>query len=62
VIPNHFHSIISIDYKINDKDNREYGKIPFSFSDHGAIIKGFKGATTKKINNLIRGMRKNSGS
>jgi REP element-mobilizing transposase RayT len=62
VMPNHFHAIISIDYKINDKGKENIGKFHSPSQTIGAIIRGFKGATTKKTNNLIRGMRNNPGS
>lgn len=54
VMPNHFHAIISIDYKINDKGIENIGKFHSPSQTIGAIIRGFKGATTKRINNLIR--------
>lgn len=54
IMPNHFHAIISIDYKLNDKENKDIGKFKSPSQTIGAIIRGFKGTTTKRINSLIR--------
>jgi len=53
LMPNHFHSIIQIDYQIK---NEEANCGTFKSPSHtiGAIIRGYKGATTKKIKELIR--------
>ena len=54
LMPNHFHAIISIDYKIIDQGNDQIGKFQSPSQTIGAIIRGYKGATTKRINQLIR--------
>lgn len=51
IMPNHFHAIIRINYSIKDK-NTKSGKFQSPSNNIGAIIRGFKGATTKKINIL----------
>jgi REP element-mobilizing transposase RayT len=69
IMPNHFHAIISIDYRIRKPDTNvlQYAPNETQASFHspsqtiGAIIRGYKGATTKRINNLIRETRKNKG-
>jgi REP-associated tyrosine transposase len=61
-MPNHFHGIISIDYKIIQKGKDNIGKFHSPSQTIGAIIRGFKGATTKRINNLLRELREKSGS
>ena len=60
IMPNHFHAIISIDYKLNDKKIENTGIFYSPSQTIGAIIRGFKGATTKRINNLIRENKNNS--
>jgi len=62
IMPNHFHAIISIDYKIKDNGKENLGKFQSPSQTIGAIIRGFKGATTKRINNLIRENRENTDS
>ena len=57
LMPNHFHPIISIDYKITDQGNDHIGKFQSPSQTIGAIIRGYKGATTKRINQLIREAR-----
>nr|WP_324292120.1 transposase [uncultured Draconibacterium sp.] len=54
IMPNHFHAIISIDYKITSNDNEQIGKFQSPSQTIGAIIRGYKGATTKRINQIIR--------
>lgn len=54
IMPNHFHAIISIDYKITDQRNDHIGKFQSPSQTIGAIIRGYKGATTKRINQIIR--------
>lgn len=71
IMPNHFHAIISIDYKI-EKSESDTGVLQYAQNEGnaqkssgfkspshtiGAIIRGFKGATTKRINNLIRELK-----
>ncbi len=56
VMPNHFHAIVTI----NDRPVGAYCNTPLPMINHlrspsqtiGAIIRGFKGATTKRINEL----------
>jgi len=49
-MPNHFHSIIEITFK---KGNNQVGKFQSPSQTVGAIIRGFKIATIKKIKDLI---------
>lgn len=53
IMPNHMHGIISIDYKIS-KGEDIIGKFKSPSNTLGAIIREYKGATTKQINILIR--------
>ncbi len=53
IMPNHFHCIIQIDYPIKTKEKQQ-GKFRSPSHTIGAIIRGFKGATTKKIKEIIR--------
>ena len=50
VMPNHFHSIIEITFQ---KGNNEIGKFQSPSHTIGAIIRGFKIATIKKIKDYI---------
>ncbi len=50
VMPNHFHSIIEITFK---KGNNQVGKFQSPSQTVGAIIRGFKIPTIKKIKDLI---------
>lgn len=50
VMPNHFHSIIEIKFK---KGNNEIGKFQSPSQTVGAIIRGYKIATIKKIKDYI---------
>jgi putative transposase len=53
IMPDHMHMILTIDHQIsNDKESKEWEHSnPKSPSQTiGAIIRGFKGASTKKIN------------
>lgn len=52
IMPNHMHAIISIDYVIKQSENKSDFKSPSQTI--GAIIRGYKGATTKKIKEIIR--------
>lgn len=52
IMPNHFHAIISIDYAIKKSEN--IGEFKSPSQTIGAIIRGYKGATTKKIKEKIR--------
>ena len=61
-MPNHMHGILSIDYKLNDKGIENMGKFHSPSQTIGAIIRGYKGATTKRINNLIREIINNSNN
>tara|TARA_R110001583_G_scaffold1202_4_gene10025 strand:+ start:24683 stop:25318 length:636 start_codon:yes stop_codon:yes gene_type:complete len=54
IMPNHMHGIISIDFAIDSKAKEYIGKFHSPTQTIGAIIRGYKGATTKRINNLIR--------
>ncbi len=48
IMPNHFHAIIEILYSEN-KENKKLAEFKSPSQTIGAIIRGFKGATTKKI-------------
>ena len=50
VMPNHFHSIIEIKFQ---KGNNEIGKFQSPSQTVGAIIRGYKIATIKKIKDFI---------
>lgn len=52
-MPNHMHCIISIDYQIR-KTNNTIGDFKSPSNTIGAIIRGYKGASTKIINFLLR--------
>lgn len=54
IMPNHMHGIISIDYQISKPGKDEIGKFHSPSHTIGAIIRGYKGATTKRIHQLIR--------
>ena len=53
VMPNHFHAIIHIETAAVQTEN--IGAFRSPSHTVGAIIRGYKGATTKKIKELIRG-------
>jgi len=53
IMPNHFHAIISIDYQLKSQE-KNIGKFKSPSNTIGAIIRGFKGATTKRIKKIIR--------
>ena len=53
VMPNHFHAIIHIETAAVQTEN--IGAFRSPSHTIGAIIRGYKGATTKKIKELIRG-------
>jgi REP element-mobilizing transposase RayT len=52
VMPNHFHAIVSIDYQIGNNNKPRTFQSPSQTI--GAIIRGFKGATTKRIKEYFR--------
>lgn len=54
IMPNHMHGIISIDYQIRKPGKDEIGKFHYPSQTIGAIIRGYKGATTRRIHQLIR--------
>lgn len=58
VMPNHFHAIIHINYRVDSKTKENMGKFISPSQTIGAIIRGFKGATTKTINDFIRNSNK----
>ena len=53
VMPNHFHAILQIDYQIK-KNEENIGKFKSPSQTIGAIIRGFKGAATTRIKEIIR--------
>jgi putative transposase len=60
IMPNHFHSIIHIEYKIGNK-NESTGKFKSPSQTIGAIIRGYKGATTKRINTIHNKINRRTG-
>jgi len=54
IMPNHMHGIISIDHQIRKPGKDEIGKFHSPSHTIGAIIRGYKGATTKRIHQLLR--------
>ena len=60
IMPNHFHSIIHIEYKIGNK-NEPAGKLKSPSQTIGVIIRGYKGATTKRINIIHNKMNHRTG-
>ena len=52
IMPNHFHAILSIDYALKKSEN--IGTFTSPSQSIGAIIRGYKGASTKKIKEIIR--------
>ncbi|MFK7756464.1 MAG: transposase, partial [Flavobacteriales bacterium] len=52
VMPNHFHGIIHIEKDLG-QNPEHIGKFRSPSQTIGAIIRGFKGATTKRIKKLI---------
>ncbi len=53
IMPNHLHGIIKIDYQTPQQCN-SIGEFRSPSNTIGAIIRGFKGATTKRINQIRR--------
>ena len=56
IMPNHFHAIISINYQIkNATEESPFAPTEFKSPSNtiGAIIRGYKAATTKKIKELF---------
>uniref|UniRef100_UPI00356A4D3C transposase n=1 Tax=Ancylomarina sp. TaxID=1970196 RepID=UPI00356A4D3C len=62
IMPNHMHGIISINTKVSIETKKNAGKFHSPTQTIGAIIRGYKGATTKRINNLIRQIKEDSRS
>lgn len=53
VMPNHFHAIIEITFSNNKTEKKELNTFKIPSQTIGAIIRGFKGATTKRIKEII---------
>lgn len=53
IMPNHIHGIIKILFSKDEKKSQELNQIKSPSQSIGAIIRGYKGATTKKIRELI---------
>lgn len=53
IMPNHFHAIVHFDAQEKTKDNR-IGQFKSPSHTVGAIVRGYKGATTKQIKALYR--------
>ncbi|GET34162.1 hypothetical protein PbJCM13498_30250 [Prolixibacter bellariivorans] len=62
IMPNHMHGIISIDYQIRKPRKDEIGKFHSPSHTIGAIIRGYKGATTRRIHQLIREIKEGGGA
>ncbi len=52
IMPNHFHAILQIEYKINTSSDK-IDKFQSPSQTIGSIIRGFKGATTLRINQKL---------
>ncbi len=50
IMPNHFHAIIQIEYQIMTSSSENNKKFQSPTQTIGAIMRGFKGSTTLKIN------------
>ncbi len=61
IMPNHFHAIIQIDYRI-DSNKENIGQFKSPSQNIGAIIRGFKGATTRQINIIKNNWNPSSSS
>jgi REP element-mobilizing transposase RayT len=63
IMPNHFHAIIHIDYQIKPAGELQFTLTKFKSPSNniGAIIRGFKGATTKRIKEIIRNNSRSTG-
>jgi len=59
IMPDHMHMIITITTQVEKKDNEEWIHSNPKSPSHtiGAIIRGFKGASTKKINLFLNSSR-----
>lgn len=62
IMPNHMHGIISIDYQISKPEEEEIGKFHSPSHTIGAIIRGYKGATTRRIHQLLREIKERGGA
>lgn len=60
VMPNHFHAIIEITFSNNKNGKKELNTFKSPSQTIGAIIRGFKGATTKRTKEIIYQERKKS--
>lgn len=60
VMPNHFHAIIEIAFSKNRNKEPESATFKSPSQTIGAIIRGFKGATTKRIKEIIYREREES--
>ena len=55
VMPDHLHGIIEIKEAVENANNENIGKFRSPSQTIGAIIRGYKGATTKRIKEYSRG-------
>ena len=58
IMPDHFHAILQIDHQITNKEDYIPNQFKSPSQTIGAIIRGFKGATTnriKRLNSIITG-------
>ena len=61
VMPNHFHSIVQIEYSMLE-DKSGIGKFQSPSQTVGAIVRGYKGAATKKIKEQLFSSSSSSSS
>ena len=53
VMPNHFHAIVEILFSKNEIEYNGLNQFKSPTQTIGAVVRGFKGATTKRIKNII---------
>lgn len=53
IMPNHLHGIIHIDYSLGNISHDQIGKFQSPSHTIGAIVRGFKGASTRKIKEIL---------
>ena len=53
IMPNHFHAIVEIIFSKNDNEFDQFNQFKSPSQSIGAIVRGYKGSTTKKIKEII---------
>lgn len=53
VMPNHFHAIVEVQFSKNEIESDKLNQFKSPSQSIGAIVRGYKGATTKRIKNII---------